>query len=111
MPLQTGGASGKSIISERDIAEIRQHLAAYRKYIEEYSNCITNLLRNYANEEIVQSFFASGKFGEDKRTNIINLTNRIIAFQNSMINDPDGAIKKSEDFLNNQERLLRTGVM
>ena len=107
MPM--GGRS--AILSHRNIEEVRSELNDFINNIDSFCDELKKVLQRFSNEEIVRSLFESGNFGAEQEAYLMNLANQIEKFRNQMIQDSDGAIRKSIEFLNNQENLVNRGEM
>ena len=102
---------GSAILSLNNIQDARRELQDFVNNIDLFCNELKDVLNRFSNEEIVRSLFESGKFGSKQEEYLLNLVNQIERFRDRMINDSDGAIRKSVEFLNNQEALVNTGRM
>ena len=99
------GGSARAIMSIQDINEIRDFVAAFNKEVKSYVDDLTTVINSFSNEEIVESFFKSGNFGEVTKTKIEKIRDSAKKYEFSI----DGIISVTDNFLNVQEELNNKG--
>ncbi len=103
--------NGEAILSQGDIQTTRENLNTFTTKLDDYTTTMNKVVELFSNQDIVQSLFVSGRFGQEQQQYLENLTKALNEFHQSMINDSDGVIRMSQQFLDNQEALLNKGRM
>ena len=69
-------AAGK-ILNDEDLEVMTRQLNIISRAIEGYYNNTTTVINSFNNEAIVQSFYSSGKFGQEKQNQLKNITEAV----------------------------------
>ena len=94
------------ILSLDDIESIRSEITQGMIRLQNYTFHLDYFISLFENEEVTQSFFASGNFGKEQQEKIIQLKSVVARLSDKIVNDLEPA---TSTFLANQEALNNTG--
>lgn len=94
------------ILSNSDISYLRGEVTSFKSKICEYRDKLGTAISKFDDSNIAQSLYASGRFGSKEEAEIRKIKNALDKYCDVMEND---LIVKTNDFLDNQERLNNEG--
>ena len=79
--------------------EILELLNKFKESVTNYSNNISKLLSLFENQEIVQSFFKSGQFGQEQMNRIQEIYENLKKYNEELFYKDNSIIVKTENYL------------
>lgn len=77
----------------------KELLIKFNESYEEYYGALQNIITAFKDQEIVQSFFASGKFGQTKAQKINDILLELKEYRNSLTEGEDSLIARTNTYL------------
>lgn len=74
----------EKILSEQDINRAKGKLEEFNHIIQKTTKAISTTVGAFENNEIVQSLFISGGFGEKQKNELIKIKNALEEYQNTI---------------------------
>ena len=96
------------ILSAEDISTMLDTVNSISECTENAASACETVVNSFTNEAIVQSFYASGAYGEKEQTSIEQILSAVKKYY-GVINAEGGLIAQTKTFLNTQLSLLETG--
>ena len=94
------------ILSLAEISNCRHHLYGVRDKVTEYCDAISRVLALYESDDVVQTFFASGSFGQSQYEDLKRLEKALKNYANSVSSE---LVPKTAEYLSTQEALVTGG--
>ncbi len=95
------------ILSNEEISDITSELSDGADCLERGISALKNLIKQFEDEEIVQTFFSSGNFGKEKQENIKKIVDILDREKSNIL---DNLVPTTEKFLVRQSQLNESGV-
>ena len=96
------------ILSHEEAQEIRGQVNSFSTAVYNTTNAATKVINAFSNEAVVDSFFASGKYGKNEKETMENILKAINNYE-SVINSDGGLIKQTLNYLDTHTELVDTG--
>ena len=96
----------QKILSADDIAYIKRELGDFNETISYCIGCIETITNSFDNEVVVESFYASGKFGKEKQEQVMKLRDALIKYRNVL---SDTLVSETNAYLQRQLNLVNDG--
>lgn len=93
------------ILSTVECEKILENISLFERSVREYSNNINKSIKTFNNNEIVQSFYASGNLGREMEEEIKKLETALTRYFDN-ISDRNGLIGITKTVINDQKELL-----
>lgn len=95
-----------SILSENELYSVRSDINTIRSQLNEYLNNISIVLSSYKTDPTVETFFASGQFGQAQFDDLLELQQSLEGFINEA---NDVLIPATLSYVNTQLELVQKG--
>ncbi len=102
-------AAGK-ILNDEDLEVMTRQLNIISRAIEGYYNNTTTVINSFNNEAIVQSFYSSGKFGQEKQNQLKNITEAVKKYWDLISNADYCLISQTKKFIDSSTTRLSEGT-
>lgn len=79
------------------------------KCIDNTDDDLKIVINSFNNEQIVNSFYASGNYGSDVKTKLETILNAIIKYRDVISSENDGLIAQTKKYAERQISLLEDG--
>lgn len=97
------------LLSTREIQIIRDNLIEMKEEISNFKEMVDAIVESFERNEVVQSLYQSGKFGEESQTKVKKIKNGIETYCNTVLYNSDGLFARTYQFLDRQEELNQKG--
>ena len=98
------------ILSHDELTSMRQNLVALEENIDEALNDCKTVLDAFSNEEIVNSFFRSGKYGASEKEKVEKVLNAITQFNNVIRTGDNNLCDETLYYIDKQLELVGSGT-
>ena len=95
----------EAILSTSDCGKIDDSLSEFADHVRQYFDQIENSLNVFSGNHFVQSFFASGLFGQDMERELKELRDLLKEYFESLVMG-GGLISTTKEVVEEQKRLL-----
>ncbi len=96
------------ILSEQEIESMQESVKALSSSVEASKQACETVIKSFTNEAIVESFYASGKYGKEEQEEIEKILNAVNKYYN-VISSDGGLIAQTNNYLSTQLSLLQSG--
>ncbi len=97
------------IISREEAAEIRSNVAAFQTAVYNTTNAAVKVIESFSNEKVVDSFFASGNYGQKEKELMEKILKGVNEY-NEAISGADGLIVQTLKYLDTHTELVESGT-
>ena len=97
------------ILSESELERISDYVNGVESVTNRTLSQIEVVLKSFNNEEIVNSFYASGKFGIKEKERLEQVSKAIKRYQDVINGGEDSLIPQTRSYIKRQQELLRNG--
>ena len=104
VPVSDGG--GTKILSKYDITRIYEHINGIGRNVKAYTDDLTVLINSFSNKEIVESFYASGNYGQETKAELEKYLRTIERYMQSILK----LVSVTKDFCAEQSALNDKGL-
>ncbi len=96
------------ILKERDIDDLEKHVNSFKLDVDNALEACTTVIKSFSNMAVVESFFASGKYGQSEKEEMEKIYNAIQKYSD-VINADDGLIAQTKSYIETQRSLVQSG--
>ena len=96
------------LLTDEKISYIREDLANFEKQVTVFRNDLDEIISSFDSNDVVQSLYASGKFGQQEEEYIREIRKGVEDYYN-LLTSGNGLINQTKKYLNEQENLNAKG--
>ncbi len=96
------------ILSEQEIESMQSSVKSLASSVEDSKKACETVINSFTNEAIVESFYASGKYGKKEKEEIEKILNAVNKYYGVIAAD-GGLIAQTNSYLSTQLSLLQSG--
>ena len=97
------------ILSREELEDIRSSVDALANGLNDTVDDLNVTINSFNNEQIVNSFYASGNYGTGVKEKLERIKNAVIKYRDVITNENDGLVVQTKKYVDRQISLVDEG--